>query len=117
MPVGKSTQETQDAVRILIECARECRHCAQACQEEGDAVPLDACIRVSQDCADICALGGDLLRRHSVFQARLVQLCSEACEACADECSRHPDRDACRECEEICLRCAEACRNLSGAYA
>jgi hypothetical protein len=117
MPIGKSNQENQDAIRILIECARECRSCAQACQDEDEAASLVACIAVNQDCADICALGADLLRRHSVFHARLIQLCAEACETCAEECARHSDMEHCRECEEVCHRCAEACRNLSGALA
>lgn len=117
MPIGKSDSEAQNAVGILVACARECRLCAQACQDEEDAAPLDACIRLSQDCADLCALGADLLRRRSVFHARLCGLCAEACEACADECDRHPEMDACRECAEACRRCAESCRAMAAAMA
>jgi hypothetical protein len=117
MPIGKHDQETQDIIQVLIACARECRHCAQACQDEEEAAPLDACIRLSQDCGDICALGADLLRRHSIFHARLRDLCAEVCETCADECARHPALEQCRECEEACRRCAEACRSGSGALA
>jgi hypothetical protein len=115
MSVGKSNQEMQDAIQSLIACALECRHCAQACQDEEGAARLDECIRLSQDCADLCALGADLMRRHSVFQSQLGRLCAEACEACAEECSRHPEIDACRECEEACRHGAETCRGLSGA--
>jgi hypothetical protein len=117
MPIGKFSQELQDAVNILIECARECRHCAQACQDEDDAASLDACIRLNQDCADICALGADLLRRHSVFRPRLGELCSDAAEACAEECARHRELEQCRECEEVCRRCAEICRGAAVALA
>jgi len=117
MPIGKPDQETQDTVQVLIACARECRLCAQACQDEEEAAPLDACIRLSQDCADICALGADLLRRHSLFRPHLQDLCAEACEACAEECARHPALEECRECEQACRHCAEACRNRSEALA
>ena len=117
MPVGKYDQERQDAIALLVACARECRMCAQACQDEDEAFPLAACIEIAQDCADLCALGADLLRRHSRFHARLSQLCAEACAECAEACSRHRDLDQCRECEEICLRCAESCHHLAGAPA
>lgn len=117
MPVGNPDQESQALINILIACARECRHCAQACQEEDQAASLEGCIRLGQDCADLCALGADLLRRHSIFHSRLRQLCAEACEACADECTRHPGLDQCRECEEACRQCAETCRSQAGAMA
>lgn len=117
MSVGKSNHETQQVVNALIDCARECRYCAQACQDETEAAGLEECIRLNQDCADLCALGADLIRRHSIFQARLGRLCAEACDACADECALHPEMDACRECEESCRRAAEICRGLAGALA
>ena len=117
MPIGNSNPATQNAVEILVACARECRLCAQACQDEDEAAALETCIRLNQDCADICALGADLLRRHSVFHARLCGLCAEACEACAEECGRHPELDHCRECAEMCRRCEETCRNMAMAAA
>ena len=117
MPVGKPDHGMQEAIAILIECAHECRHCAQACQDEKNAAELEACIRLDQDCADICALAADLMRRHSRFHLRLCQLCAEACDACAEECARHAHMDHCRECEEACRRCAESCRSIAGAMA
>lgn len=117
MAIGKYDQETQDVVQVLVACARECRHCAQACQDEEEAAALEACIRLSQDCADICALGADLLRRRSIFHARLRDLCAEVSEACADECARHPALAQCRDCEETCRHCAEVCRSQAGAMA
>jgi hypothetical protein len=117
MSVGKFDHGTQEVIQALVACARECRHCAQSCQDEEGAARLDECIRLNQDCADLCALGADLVRRHSVFQTRMGSLCAEACEACAEECARHPELDACRECEEACRQCAETCRSLTGALA
>lgn len=117
MSIAKPDLETQEAIAALVECARECRHCAQACQDEENAAHLETCIRLCQDCADICALGADLMRRHSRFQPGFSRLCAEACEACAEECARHAHMDHCRECEEACRRSAEVCRGMAGVPA
>lgn len=105
----------------LVRCIDECYDCAQACVICADAClgeemvqNLLQCIRLNQDCADLCAAAGAIASRRTgsnetVIRATL-QACAEACRVCAEECERHAKmHEHCRICADSCRRCEDAC--------
>jgi hypothetical protein len=111
--------EPVEAIVLLLDeaatCAQTCLACADACLAE-DAVPaLTHCIRLNNDCADVCETLTRLLYRllgpNTGVQRGMIELCAMTCEQCADECDRHAAHHLhCRLCAETCRRCAEQCR-------
>lgn len=76
---------------------------------------LRQCIRLNEDCADICLATGQAAIRRTGRNAQvlqgLVEACARACAACAEECGRHAEMHAhCRICAEACRACEDACR-------
>ncbi len=110
-----------DALAGVIDASVDC---AQACSTDTDAdlaephlAEMVTCIRLCQDCADICAVTASVLSRPVNWDGRvlrpLVEACAAICQSCGSECERHAPRHAhCRVCAEACRRCEQACREL-----
>src|SRR5262245_31186917 len=107
-------QEHQSCIEACFECAQECEHCTDACLNEKNVAELARCIRLDQDCAQLCWAAVAYMSRGSEFVSGICQLCAEVCDACAEECEGH-HMDHCRRCAEACRRCAEECRKMAGA--
>ena len=98
--------------------------CAQACVADTDAdlsephlAEMVACIRLCQDCADICSATGAVLSRPATWDRRVVrpllEACLAVCKSCGDECEQHAPKHAhCRVCADACRRCEHACGEL-----
>src|SRR5690625_760160 len=103
------TTVNQDALKACIEacydCAQACTGCADACLAEENVTALVHCIRLNQDCADICETTGRLISRQTepdwtVIRTQL-EACIQACSKCGAECARHADHmEHCRVCAE-----------------
>jgi hypothetical protein len=108
-------------VQSLDECASTCTICADACLSEEMVAHLVRCIRLNQDCADICAATARVLMRSEAepqrgVLRRLLEACAEVCQACGQECASHAQmHEHCRICAESCRRCEETCRQLLGS--
>ncbi|MGQ7791974.1 four-helix bundle copper-binding protein [Faunimonas sp. B44] len=103
-----------EALEALASCAQACTACADACLAEDMVKDLRQCIRLDLDCADICAMTAALATRRTGSNAailrRALELCVDACRACAAECERHASmHEHCRLCMEACRRCEAAC--------
>ncbi len=103
-------------------CAEACTACADACLGEDAVAELVRCIRLDQDCADLCVATGRVVGRRTASDAVVaraaLQACAQACASCAEECERHADHhEHCRICAESCRACEQACRQLLGALA
>jgi hypothetical protein len=106
---------------VLIRCIEECYDCAQACIACADAclaeqmvAELRQCIRLNQDCADLCAATGRIASRRTgsneLVLRTMLETCAEACRLCGEECARHADQhEHCAICAESCRRCERAC--------
>jgi hypothetical protein len=99
------------------ECGESCTACADACLGEQMVADLVRCIRLNEDCADVCATTARLVSRQTEPDSALVRAqlsaCLVACEKCASECDRHAAmHEHCRICAESCRVCASACRDL-----
>jgi hypothetical protein len=101
----------QSCIDACNQCADASEHCAAACEHEPDPAKMADCIRLDQDCAQICRLVAGYLTRGSEWAGVVSQLCAEVCEACADECGRYP-QGHCQDCARACRRCAEECRRV-----
>ncbi len=103
--------QQNELIRSLLQCAVECEHCANACLDEGDHLPMMVnCIRLDRDCATICRSTADLIIRGSEISDKALEICAEICTKCAEECGSH-DMDHCQECSKACMECAEACKS------
>jgi hypothetical protein len=109
--------EMASFIQTIYECADACITCADACLGEQQMQMLVRCIRLNQDCADVCEVTGKMLTRQvepdpSVIRAQL-QACIAACHACAQECERHAQmHEHCRICAAACRQCADACGRM-----
>lgn len=111
---------TNDALIRCIEecfvCAQTCIACADACLGEEMVAELTQCIRLNNDCADVCISTGKVASRRTGSDQevirRMLDACATACGLCAAECEKHAERhEHCRICAEACRRCEQACRD------
>lgn len=101
-------------IEACFDCAQSCNACADACLGEKQIDMLRRCIRLNQDCADICIATGRMLTRQQDPELRLVraqlEACLIACQVCGDECAKHAQHhEHCRICAGACRTCADAC--------
>lgn len=111
-------QQLTACIEACFDCAQACGACTDACVGEPDVAMLRRCIRLDQDCADICITTGRILSRLHQPDPRIIgrQLhsCLLVCELCAEECAKHP-HEHCRVCAEACRACAKACQDAIAA--
>jgi hypothetical protein len=113
--------------RMLITIVDALNDCAQACTADADddlsernVAELVKCIRLCEDCADICDATVRVISRQTDYDAGVtrpvLEACAATCRSCGDECERHAQMHAhCRVCAEACRRCEQACRDLLAA--
>ncbi len=112
------TGQLAGAIAALYECAQACTACADACLSEDQVADQIRCIRLNQDCADVCETTGRVLTRQTeldpALTRALLEACIQACRTCAQECEHHAEMgmEHCRVCAEACRRCEEACAGL-----
>lgn len=107
-----------ECIEACLDCEKACTSCADACLGEPHRDQLIRCIRLNQDCANICDTTGRLLSRQTqpdwgVLRAQ-VSLCARMCRVCGDECRTHAEmHEHCRVCAESCQKCLQACDALA----
>ena len=112
-----STTGLPACISACIECMQACVACADACLAEARVEKLRRCIRLNQDCADICGVTSLVLTRLSeadpgVLRAQL-EACALTCATCGAECQHHAHQhEHCKVCAEACHRCEDACRQV-----
>jgi hypothetical protein len=103
-----------DCLEACVECAETCASCADACLGEEDVSQLKRCIRLNEDCNDICEAAASILSRQTETDYQIVRdlilAMRTACRLCAEECERHARmHDHCRVCAEACRHCEQTC--------
>ncbi len=106
-------------ITALQDCAQACTSCADADLSERDLKSMVRCVRLNNDCADLCGVTARLLSRPSMAApevwAAQLQACITAMRVCADECERHAKHhEHCRVCAETCRECEQACSAVLG---
>lgn len=119
-------QSMQQCIESCFACVSICNRCsdemigmdADSHMDHKDKDIRQVCIRLCQDCADICALSAQWMSRLSSSADMLHQVCADICDHCADVCERHAAHHAlCSDCAAACRRCAGLCREMVGAAA
>lgn len=108
-----TNEKFQSCIATCSDCAIECSKCINSCLHETDIKMLVLCIKLNQDCADICHLAVKLMARDSGFAKMICGICAEVCNACAAECEKHSHMEHCKNCAETCRKCAEECSKMS----
>ena len=113
---GHLDEPLGQAVRHAMYCAAITSACADACAAEADAGERGPCIRLCNDCSDICTatyrIGSRRTGSNEGVLSSTLDLCARACDACAAMCEKHDD-DHCRRCAQMCRECAEDCRKAA----
>lgn len=112
---GNMNEALVRCINECYDCAQTCIACADACLGEQSVQELTQCIRLNQDCADVCDATGAVATRRTGSNEDLIRSmldsCAIACRICAEECERHAgEHEHCRICAESCRRCEEACQ-------
>lgn len=107
-----TTKTMEPLLNTVLECQKTCNNCFYACLKEDDVKMMAECIRLDRECADLCGLVVDFAQRESDRLPEILELCANACDACADECEKH-DMDHCQACAKACRECATACREYA----
>jgi hypothetical protein len=114
-------------VELLAAAIDAISSCAQACAADNDAdlselnvIEMITCIRLCQNCTDICAATVGVTSRPAQYDANIVrpllEACKAICKACGDECERHARmHEHCRVCAEACRGAEQACQDLLDA--
>ena len=88
------------------------------CLEEEDVAELRECIRLMQDCADLCVTTARMLSRHpgriGDVPGVVLEACAWVCSKTGGMCAWHAvmGKKHCRICAEECRRCETICRTL-----
>ncbi|MEV3936672.1 four-helix bundle copper-binding protein [Glycomyces sp. NPDC049804] len=113
---GVDRRKLAECIQACFSCAQACTACADACLSEDHVAMLVKCIRSDLDCADICSATGQVLSRHTGYDANLtrsmLEACATACKSCGDVCAEHTGMAHCEHCAEQCRACERACREL-----
>ena len=109
-------------IGALSDCAQACIADADDDLREENLAEMVTCIRLCQDCADVCTATLGVVTRQTAYDASvtrpLLEACVAVCKSCGDECERHAHHhEHCRVCEQACRRCEQACRELLGTLA
>lgn len=114
-----ATDQLGSLLSELADCAVTCTICADACLAEQNVARLLRCIRLNQDCADVCQTTARLLARHTESDINLLrqqlEACTLACQVCGEECAKHAERhEHCGICAEACRHCGQTCQGVLG---
>jgi hypothetical protein len=107
-------------IDALNDCSQACTADTDADLSEPSVAELVECVRLCQDCTDVCVATVSVISRPTEYDPNvtkpLLQACVAICKSCGDECERHAHKHAhCRVCAEACRRCEQACRQLLAA--
>ena len=112
----------QNRSPVMQQCVQECQDCHATCIETvahsmtaGGALAQPHHAAILLDCAEICHISEDSMRRSSPLAQTLCAACAAVCDACATECERFASDPQMKACAERCRRCAEACRQMASA--
>ena len=102
----------QACIEACNACADACDRCASACLHEDAPKMMTRCIALDIDCAQLCRVAAGFIARDSEMAPALCGLCADLCDACGEECGKHPMQH-CQECAAACRDCAAQCRAMA----
>ncbi len=106
-----SYDKYKKCIEACLACAALCNNCTSSCLKEKDVEMMASCIQLDLECATLCNAAAQLMSLGSVKAIDICKICAEACEACADECSKH-NNEHCKACAAACRKCAKECKSM-----
>ena len=95
-------------IQACHKCAAICRQCAASCAKDADVKMMTKCIQLAIECAIVCDATAALMSLGSNKVKDIYHLCTQFCDACAEECKKY-ENEHCRECAEACSQGADEC--------
>lgn len=109
---------TEQCVELCIRCSQSCRETIEHCLSLGGEHAEPRHITLLEDCAGICALTAEFMKRGSAFHQDLCRVSANVCHACAGDCEHRAEGDQrMLDCARACRECAESCEAMLGAPA
>jgi hypothetical protein len=93
-----------------VECDANFHHCAE--MVSGGKKDHAKSMRLSIDCAELCAATARLCGRESPLGLAAAETCAKACEACAAECEKEASDEQMKACAKACRDCAAECHTI-----
>lgn len=105
-------------IEACFDCEQSCIACADACLAESMVQQLTQCIRLNQDCSDVCRATGSLATRRTGSNETtlriMLEACAIACRVCGTECENHAGQhEHCAICAQSCQACEQLCRDAA----
>ena len=101
----------QECIDNCLACYRTCLSTATGhCLKIGGAHTEPAHFSLMLACAEICRTSAHLMLLGTEQHKATCRACAEICAACAADCERVGDMQAC---VDACRRCAESCRAMA----
>lgn len=106
-----------DCLEACMTCAETCASCADACLGEQNLEMLKRCIRLNEDCRDICVTTAGILSRQTETDWTIVRdmitAAMDAARLCAEECEKHAQmHEHCAVCAQTCRQCEQSCNQM-----
>ncbi len=102
------TEKMQDCIESCANCSGTCVETLSYCMSHGGEYVEASHMRLLLDCADICQITANFLRRGSLTYSQVCRTCADICQVCAESC-RFVDDKLMTKCSEICEECAATC--------
>jgi hypothetical protein len=103
---------SREQVDLCIDaCTSSARECRAFCEQHRSDSRLLVCVINCRDCAELCEICVEGLKRGVRVAGALCRACAAACDLCV-EAFRTGDANDFRSCIEACLHCATECRKL-----
>lgn len=118
------TTDTRLGGDLMAECVERLTNCAQACVQCADDCLAEhlqqhhmaKCIRLNQDCADICTTTARVLSRQAGYVpetvAAILNAAIASCGSCALVCEEHDQIEHCAVCARHCRDAEIACEAM-----
>ena len=110
---GEHAAHFDHCAKVCAECMVVCesnfQHCARLVAD--GRKEHERSMRLSIDCAELCATAGKLSGRKSLLSVPACEACAIGCEMCAAECEKHGDEHM-KHCARACRECAKVCREM-----
>jgi hypothetical protein len=106
---------------VYAHCAKACSNCATACRActkhcasmiAAGMKEHEKSKRLSEDCADICALTAKICARRGPATVAICEACAKSCDACGAECGKYPTMKEMKDCAQTCAVCSKICREM-----
>lgn len=104
--------EMEWAIQACLQCKDVLEDTLLYCLQEGGKHSAVALITLMLDCAEICQITVNFIRRNSALQGAVSLVCEQVANRCAEACAIFTDDERLRQCAQACRTCAEACRNV-----